>query len=60
MAFVAPVILTAPMVVTVYDLSFLRFPARLSAARRLYLRAMTAFTCARARRVYRHQSKHGE
>ena len=51
MAFVAPVILTAPMVVTVYDLSFLRFPARLSAARRLYLRAMTAFTCARARRV---------
>ncbi len=51
MAFVAPVILTAPMVVTVYDLSFLRFPARLSAARRLYLRALTALTCARARRV---------
>ncbi|MDE2854712.1 MAG: glycosyltransferase family 1 protein [Chloroflexota bacterium] len=51
MAFVAPLILTAPMVVTVYDLSFLRFPARLSAARRAYLRAMTALTCARARRV---------
>lgn len=51
LAFVAPIILTAPMVVTVYDLSFLRFPARLSAARRLYLRAMTALTCARARRV---------
>ena len=51
LAFVAPIVLTAPMVVTVYDLSFLRFPARLSAARRLYLRAMTALTCARARRV---------
>ena len=51
LAFVAPVVLTAPMVVTVYDLSFLRFPARLSAPRRLYLRALTALTCARARRV---------
>ena len=51
LAFVAPIVLTAPMVVTVFDLSFLRFPARLSAARRLYLRAMTALTCARARRV---------
>ncbi|MCY3978403.1 MAG: glycosyltransferase family 1 protein [Chloroflexi bacterium] len=51
LAFVAPVVLTVPMVVTVYDLSFLHYPARLSAARRLYLRALTALTCARARRV---------
>ena len=51
LAFVAPIVLSAPMVVTVYDLSFLHFPARLSAARRLYLRALTALTCARARRV---------
>ena len=51
LAFVAPIVMTAPMVVTVYDLSFLRFPARLGAARRHYLRAMTALTCARARRV---------
>ena len=51
LAFVAPLVLTAPMVVTVYDLSFLRFPERLSAARRLYLRSMTALTCMRARRV---------
>jgi len=51
LAFVAPVVLTAPMVVTVFDLSFLRYPARLSAARRLYLRSLTALTCARARRV---------
>lgn len=51
LAFVAPILLSAPMVVTVYDLSFLRFPERLSPARRLYLRHMTALTCARARRV---------
>ena len=51
LAFVAPIVLTAPMVVTVYDLSFLRYPAQLSAARRLYLRALTALTCTRARRV---------
>ena len=51
LAFVAPLLLTVPMVVTVYDLSFLRFPARLSAVRRLYLRAMTSLTCVRARRV---------
>ena len=51
LAFVAPIILPAPMVVTVYDLSFMRYPERLRPARRLYLRQMTALTCARARRV---------
>lgn len=51
LAFVAPVVLTAPMVVTVYDLSFLHYPARLSFARRSYLSALTALTCARATRV---------
>ncbi len=51
LAFVAPIVLAAPMVVTVYDLSFLRFPERLRPARRLYLRNMTALTCSRARRV---------
>lgn len=51
LAFVAPLVLTAPMVVTVYDLSFMRFPKRLSTARRLYLQNMTALTCARARRI---------
>lgn len=51
LAFVAPLALAAPMAVTVYDLSFLRFPERLSKARRLYLRGMTALTCARARRI---------
>ena len=51
LAFAAPLALSAPMVVTVYDLSFLRYPERLSPARRLYLRWMTALTCARARRI---------
>ncbi len=51
LAFVAPLLLPKPMVVTVYDLSFLRFPERLSPRRRLYLRTMTALTCARARRI---------
>lgn len=51
LAFVAPLVLSAPMVVTVYDLSFLHFPDRLSAVRRWYLRAFTALTCRRARRV---------
>lgn len=51
LAFVAPIVLAAPMVVTIYDLSFLRFPERHSRARRLYLRHLTALTCARARRV---------
>lgn len=51
LAFVAPIALAAPMVVTVYDLSFLRYPERLSQARRLYLRSMTALTCSKARRV---------
>ena len=51
MAFVAPLYLNAPMVVTVYDLSFLLFPERLSAARRWYLRYFTALTCRRALRV---------
>ena len=51
MAFVAPLALRAPMVVTVYDLSFLRYPERLSPTRRAYLRHFTALTCRRARRI---------
>lgn len=51
MAFVAPLCLNAPMVVTVYDLSFLLFPQGLSAARRWYLRNFTGLTCRRALRV---------
>lgn len=51
MAFVAPLILHKPMVVTVYDLTFMRYPERLSRARRLYLRYMTDLTCQRAKRI---------
>ena len=51
MAFVAPLMLTRPLVVTVYDLTFMRYPERLSSARRLYLRTFTGLTCRRARRI---------
>lgn len=51
LAFVAPLPLPSPMVVTVYDLSFIHYPERLPASRRLYLRLLTGLTCRRARRV---------
>jgi glycosyltransferase involved in cell wall biosynthesis len=51
MAFVAPLLLMKPMVVTVYDLSFMRYPERLTASRRLYLRMFTELTCKRAKRI---------
>ncbi len=51
LAFVAPVWLSVPMVVTVYDLSFVHYPQVLTASRRLYLRLLTRLTCQRARRV---------
>lgn len=50
-AFVAPMLLTKPMVVTIYDLTFMRYPERLTRARRLYLQAFTRETCQRARRI---------
>jgi glycosyltransferase involved in cell wall biosynthesis len=51
LAFVSPLILRKPSVVTVYDLSFLHYPQVLSTSRRLYLRLFTALSCRRARRV---------
>lgn len=51
MAFVSPLLLTKPSVITVYDLSFLHYPQVLSASRRLYLRLFTAASCQRAKRV---------
>lgn len=51
LAFVAPVLSRVPFVVTVYDLSFVRYPERLPAARRWYLRLLTRRSCQRARRV---------
>lgn len=51
LAFVSPLILRKPSVVTVYDLSFIHYPQVLSASRRLYLRLFTALSCRRAERV---------
>jgi glycosyltransferase involved in cell wall biosynthesis len=51
LAFVLPLALPRPAVVTVYDLSFIHYPQVLPAARRLYLRLFTALSCRRARRV---------
>lgn len=51
LAFVSPLLLDRPSIVTVYDLSFIHYPERLSPARRLYLRLLTGLSCRRARRV---------
>jgi glycosyltransferase involved in cell wall biosynthesis len=51
LAFVSPLLLTKPAVVTVYDLSFIHYPQVLSPARRLYLRLLTGLSCRRARRI---------
>jgi glycosyltransferase involved in cell wall biosynthesis len=51
MAFVSPLLNVTPTVVTVYDLTFMRYPERLPASRRLYLRLFTALSCHRARRI---------
>ncbi len=51
LAFVSPLLLTRPAVVTVYDLSFIHYPQVLTASRRLYLRMLTAVSCQRAQRI---------
>jgi glycosyltransferase involved in cell wall biosynthesis len=51
MAFVAPLLSPCPTVVTVLDLSFLRFPAAFTTFKRFYLRTMTRLTVSRAARV---------
>src|SRR5258708_36277101 len=51
LAFVAPLVMPCPFVVTVYDLTFIRYPERLPVSRRLYLRLLTGLSCRRARRV---------
>ena len=51
MAFVAPLVAPCPTVVTVYDVSFMHYPAYFRPANRLYLRLLTGVSCRRARRV---------
>lgn len=48
---VLPRLYRGPTVVTVHDLSFLRFPERLSRRRRIYLEAMVGTSACRATRV---------
>ena len=51
MAFVLPVIKVCPGIVTVYDLSFERYPARFPLFQRLYLSTQTRRSCQVASRV---------
>ena len=49
-AFVGPLIAPCPVVVTIHDLSFIRFPRLFRPANRLYLRTFTRLSARRARR----------
>jgi glycosyltransferase involved in cell wall biosynthesis len=51
MAFVAPVLSPCPVVVTVFDLSFLLFPSAFKPFNRCYLRLMTRASVRRAKQV---------
>jgi glycosyltransferase involved in cell wall biosynthesis len=51
MAFALPVVAACPMVVTVHDLSFFRFPEAFRRANRTYLSVFTKLSTRRARRV---------
>ncbi|RME82297.1 MAG: glycosyltransferase family 1 protein [Caldilineae bacterium] len=51
LAYATPLLAPIPAVVTVHDLSFIRFPASFPASNRLYLSRITALSCRRARRV---------
>jgi len=51
LAFVSPLVAVVPTIVTVHDLSFLRYPERFRPANRLYLSIMTRLSCRRARRI---------
>lgn len=50
-AFVGPVFAPCPTVVTIHDLSFIRFPGLFRPANRLYLTVMTRLSARRARRL---------
>lgn len=49
--FVGPLIAPCPMVITIHDLSFIRFPQLFPSVNRLYLRIMTQLSARRARRL---------
>jgi glycosyltransferase involved in cell wall biosynthesis len=49
--FVGPLFAPCPMVVTIHDLSFIRFPELFRATNRIYLTVMTRLSARRARRL---------
>jgi len=49
--FVGPVLAPCPVVITIHDLSFIRFPALFRPANRLYLTVLTRLSARRARRL---------
>jgi glycosyltransferase involved in cell wall biosynthesis len=49
--FVGPLLAPCPVVTTIHDLSFIRFPSMFRPANRLYLRIMTRLSARRARRL---------
>lgn len=49
--FVGPLLTRCPSVITIHDLSFIRFPALFRPANRLYLKVMTRLSARRARRL---------
>ncbi len=51
LAFVSPLLALVPTVITIHDLSFLRFPEQFRPLNRLYLSTMTRISCRRARRI---------
>ncbi|MDH7474646.1 MAG: glycosyltransferase family 1 protein [Anaerolineae bacterium] len=51
LAFVTPLLSSCPTVVTIFDLSFLRFPKSFRRANRAYLRLFTPLSARRAQRV---------
>lgn len=50
-AFVGPLLASCPQVITVHDLSFLRYPEFFRRGNRFYLRLMTGISCRRAAAV---------
>jgi len=50
-AFVGPLLAPCPVVITIHDLSFIRFPTLFRPAKRLYLTVLTRFSARRARRL---------
>jgi len=50
-AFVGPLLAPCPQVITVHDLSFLRYPQFFQRSKRLYLRTMTGIACRRSAAV---------